>query len=89
MKTLKFKFALVCVSMFGWVGCAYNNYSVDKVGTQSLKQWVFLQKANVEGLKVSPKTGFSIKAGDTETQTEVIAAMTEAAVKGAVKGVKL
>lgn len=77
---------LLATAITLFTGCAVNNYtSAD--GTK-LKQFIFLQKASVDGLRVSPKTGLSIKATDTETQTEAIAAMTEAAVRGAVKGVK-
>lgn len=69
--------------------CAINNYEfTEGQNTTRLRQFIFLQKANQEGLRVSPKTGFSIKSTTSETQVEVAAAVTEAAVRGAVSGAK-
>jgi hypothetical protein len=52
---MKIKICLVVVSLFGWGGCAINNYQVNKDGVVSLHQFVFLQKGAYEGLRVSPK----------------------------------
>lgn len=69
-----------------------NNYTEttkvngDKV--TRLNQFGFFQKTSQEGLRVSPKTGLSIKAVDSETQSDAIEAAARGAAQGVVKGVK-
>lgn len=70
-------------------GCATNHYRVyDEVGktTTDLYQVVWFQKTAAKGMKVSPKTGFTLNSVENETQDEAIAKVVEAAVRGAVKG---
>ena len=75
--------------VFLFTGCATNHYRVyDAEGktTTDLYQVVWFQKTAAKGMRVSPKTGFSLNGVENETQSEVLEKLVEAAVKGAVKG---
>lgn len=74
------------------VGCAFQHtasVNPDTKQVQTFTQIVWFQKANVEGLKAHSKTAaFSVSKENTETQTEALAAVAQAAAKGAAQGVK-
>lgn len=78
-------------------GCAYQHTSSlnpDNHEVQTFTQVVWFQKGSQEGLKVHSKTksgssaAFAVSKESTETQTEALAAVVQAAVTGAVKGAK-
>lgn len=61
--------------------------------TETYSCVVWFQQANVEGLKVhqhtkTGSTGLIVSKEATETQVDVIAGLVQAAVTGAVKGIK-
>lgn len=64
------------------VGCA--RYSTNPDGSQSLT--LFMQKAAFEGLKVSPKTGLSVKVAETQGDVDLARAIAEGAAAGAARG---
>lgn len=83
------KIVSILVVLITTAGCATNHYRVyDEVGktTTDLYQVVWFQKTAAKGMKVSPKTGFTLNSVENETQDEAIAKLVEAAVRGAVKG---
>lgn len=45
-----------------------------------------LQKSTFEGLRASPKTGLSVKSGETSTDVDALRAIAEGAASGAVSG---
>jgi hypothetical protein len=56
-------------------GCATNHYKIyDAEGktTTELYQVVWFQKTAAKGMKVSPKTGFSLNGFENETQEDVV-----------------
>lgn len=65
-------------------GCA--QYSVRPDGSTRLT--LFMQKAAFEGLKVSPKTGLSVKVAETQGDAELAHAIAAGAAEGAIKGTK-
>jgi hypothetical protein len=65
-------------------GCA--QYTVQKDGSTRLT--LFMQKAAFEGLKVSPKTGLSVKVAETQGDAELAHAIASGAAEGAAKGAK-
>jgi len=86
MKKLQIIGALAILGLLQ--ACAVNHYTfTDKDGNKAeLYQTVLFQKTAAKGMRVSPKTGFTLNGLENETQEEAIAKVVEAAVKGAVKG---
>jgi hypothetical protein len=82
MKTKILSIVLTVAAIIGLTGC------VQYTAPDGTRFTSFLQKSSVEGLRVSPKTGLSVKSAETQGDTEFIRAVYEAGKATAIDAAK-